>query len=122
MNARCAACAIDFEQKQATQRFCSARCRQRGHRGGAASRSAPRPGLVGVTERELEQAGRLDTRLGQMAVALAEKLAAGRDTGSAMAAVSREFRSVMDEAMRGAMIETDELDELAARRDSKRAG
>jgi len=75
-----------------------------------------------VTERELEQAGRLDTRLGQMAVALAEKLAAGRDTGSAMAAVSREFRSVMDEAMRGAMIETDELDELAARRDSKRAG
>ncbi len=79
-------------------------------------------GLFEALRRELESAGRLETALGQQAIALAVKLSSPFDTGSAMAAVSRELRAVREEALRGAEQVADPLDELRLRRDAKRAG
>ncbi len=79
-------------------------------------------GLLEALRRELAAAGRLDTALGQQALALAVKLSSPFDTGSAMAAVSRELRAVREEALRGAEQVADPLDELRLRRDAKRAG
>ncbi len=79
-------------------------------------------GLVEALRRELVDAGRLDTALGQQAIVLAVKLSSPFDTGSAMTAVSRELRAVREEALRGAEQAADLLDELRLRRDAKRAG
>ncbi len=82
-------------------------------------------GLVEALRRELESAGRLETALGQQAVALAVKLASPFDTGSAMAAVSRELRAVREAALGGAGQDASPLsrarDELAARRSRRSA-
>lgn len=118
----CAACATDFVGKNSRAKYCSDTCRKRGLRGGTAPAKAKPSGLVAVTRRDLEQADRLETVLGQQAMGLAEKLSSGRDTGSAMAALSKEFRAVLDAALDGAVVVSDGLDELAERRDRKRAG
>jgi uncharacterized protein YoaH (UPF0181 family) len=47
---------------------------------------------------------------------LAELMTGGYDTGSAVAAMSRELRAVMAEALKGAAQAVDPMDELAARR------
>jgi hypothetical protein len=78
-------------------------------------------GLVEVTRRELEAADRLDTVLGQQAVALAQRLASPHETGASVATMSRELRAVMVEAMRGVAVTADRVDEMKARRDAKLA-
>jgi hypothetical protein len=83
------------------------------------------PGSVVESVRaELETAGRLDNSLGQQALSLASRLDGGSsfDTGSALAAVSRELRSVMELALRDATTVADPLDEFTARRERKAAG
>jgi hypothetical protein len=70
---------------------------------------------------ELQAAGRADTALGQQALALAERVNNPRDTGSAIAALSKELRAVMVEALKGAEVAADPLDELRARRDRIRS-
>ncbi len=127
----CEACGQGLEGKRPHARFCGPACRKRGsrrsappNRGRTEDVAAPIEdgGLVEALRRELETAGRLDTALGQQALALAVKLASPFDTGSAMAAVSRELRAVRGEALRGAEQVADPLDELRLRRDAKRAG
>ncbi len=106
-------------------RFCDATCRKRASRRPDEAPGTFEPdggGLLDALRRELEAAGRLDTALGQQALALAVKLSSPFDTGSAMAAVSRELRAVREEALRGAEQAADPLDELRLRRDAKRAG
>jgi hypothetical protein len=54
-------------------------------------------------------------------VFLAERLSASTfDTGSAVAAVSRELRATMTAALADVPVANDPLDELRARRDRKR--
>ncbi len=121
----CTACGDSLEGRPGKTRFCDATCRKRGSRRPEPPASADAPddgGLVEALRRELVDAGRLDTALGQQALALAVKLASPFDTGSAMAAVSRELRAVREEALRGAEQVADPLDELRLRRDAKRAG
>ncbi len=125
MNRECDACGTEYEAQRRTSRYCSTRCRMRASRRIEAPVAAESPGsgeLVEALRRELADAGRLDTALGQQALALAVKLASPFDTGSAMAAVSRELRAVREEALRGAEQVADPLDELRLRRDAKRAG
>ncbi len=125
MNRECDACGTEYEAQRKTSRYCSTRCRMRASRRIEAPVAAESPGsgeLVEALRRELADAGRLDTALGQQALALAVKLASPFDTGSAMAAVSRELRAVREEALRGAEHVADPLDELRLRRDAKRAG
>lgn len=79
-------------------------------------------GVVAATAKELADAGRLDTVLGQLALKLAVRLeSAVFDTGSAFAALSKELRAVAAAAVAGAHVEEDEVDELQARRDEKKA-
>ncbi len=121
----CAACRRPLTGKRSDARFCDATCRKRGSRRPETPVAAETPdsgGLLDALRRELDDAGRLETALGQQAIALAVKLASPHDTGSAMAAVSRELRAVREEALRGAEQAADPLDELRLRRDAKRAG
>jgi uncharacterized protein YoaH (UPF0181 family) len=71
---------------------------------------------------ELEAAGKLRTSFGAMAVFLAQRIsAAGYDTGSAIAALSKELREVMAKALEGVQLGDAPLKELERRRDAKRA-
>lgn len=73
--------------------------------------------LVEAVRRELTEANRLDTALGRQAMALAERMAEA--SGAAMAALSKELRSVMASATQGADQAMDPIDELKLRRDRK---
>jgi hypothetical protein len=66
-----------------------------------ASQPAP-SALVEAVTAELEAAGKLRTSFGAMAVFVAQRIsAAGYDTGSAIAALSKELREVMAQGTRG---------------------
>jgi hypothetical protein len=129
----CASCGKTFTPKAPTARFCSNSCRQKALR----DRKAGRPeggeqvvtlpvtgvatGTVAATLAELTQAGRVDTHLGQAALALATRI----DSATAVmgfAALVKELRSTMVEALRGAAREPDIVDELEERRERKFAG
>ena len=99
----CDDCGSDYEARSARSRFCSDACRVRSSR----KSSPPDPEvvssdpLVKATTRELEAAGKLDTRIGHQALALARRMATGIETGGGVAALSRELRSVLDAAIGG---------------------
>jgi hypothetical protein len=57
--------------------------------------------------------------LGQQAILLAGRIGAPFDTGSSVAAVSKELRAVMVKALEHAEVGADPLDQLRARRLSK---
>lgn len=65
------------------------------------------------TYSELSKAGRVDSPMGQAALVLARRLdVGGKDTGSSTAAVARELRATLEEALRGVVPEADRLDDL----------
>lgn len=73
--------------------------------------------LVDAVRKELGDAGRLDTTIGGQALTLAEAMdGAG---GAALAALSRELRTVMASALQGVKQAMDPIDELRLRRDRK---
>lgn len=118
----CAGCGDSIEARHPSAKYCSDTCRQRGSRKGrqaAAQQLTADYPLVAAVRAELEAADRLDSALGQQAVALAQHMASPFDTGSARAAVSRELRAVMDAALADAPKAADALDELASRRQQK---
>jgi len=78
--------------------------------------------LADTVRDELRSAGQLNSALGAQAVRLAERMESPFDTGSAIAALSRELRAVMTEALQDASRAVDPLDELAQRRLQKAAG
>lgn len=125
MDVTCAICEQTFEAKNSRARYCSSTCRSRGNRAGIAQSDAPRAGsgLVEATRRELEDAGRLDTVLGQQALELAARIVSPTSTGAAVGSLSKELRAVMSEATKGAGAASG-LDELRRRREAKqrRAG
>ena len=79
-------------------------------------------GLGSVTARELEAADRLDTVLGQAALVLARRIESPMETGSSIASMTKQLRETLADALKGAQRVADPLDEIRARRDSKRAG
>lgn len=133
----CAHCGTAFEARTARARYCGSTCRARASekakRDGATPSPAAMPvapvqsaasagGLVEAVRRELEAAQRLDSFLGQQALGLAARIEAGGDTGSAVAALSKELRAVMDAALADAPKAADALDELSERRRRKASG
>jgi hypothetical protein len=117
----CAACGCDFEGKNSRAKYCGSTCRSRGNRAGTSVFDvSPRPaGLLDVTRRDLQAAGRLDTVLGQQAVELAARIVSPMTTGAAVGTLSKELRLVMGQALKGGVV-ANPLDELRARRDRKR--
>lgn len=132
MKRSCDACGQTYEAKRQSSRFCKPNCRvaySRGTRPPAELKVVETPAepasplsttLVGATRKQLEDANRLDTWLGQQALAVAEILASGRGTPAGLAAASRELRETMAAALRGAGAPGSAVlrhrDELAARR------
>ena len=129
---KCDVCSAEYEAKTARSKFCSARCRVRNH-------ERPRPPVPGPqvaaelpsfspevlerTKAELSAANRLDSALGRDALVLADRLdRSSGETGQALAALVRAHREALTEAVRGARVAADPVDELRARRDLKRTG
>jgi hypothetical protein len=80
------------------------------------------PELVTYTRRTLGQAGRLETPEGANAMLLATSIAAGGHTGAAHAALSREYRAALQDALAGAQGATDAVNDLGAARRARIAG
>lgn len=76
---------------------------------------------VEATRQALEEADRLSSAAGVNALLLAAKLDAGGDTGSAMAALSKQHLAALDEALKGARVASNPLDELRERRERRLA-
>jgi hypothetical protein len=128
----CDSCGDAYTAKTARSRYCSDRCKVRYSRGvvvpietkakpspppAAGDDVRPQPaGVLGATIRELELAERLETPAGQAALVLAWRLDGNRDTGSAMATMTRQLRETLAEALKGARREGSKLDELTERR------
>lgn len=138
MRKTCGECTEPFEAKRAAAKYCGDRCRQRAHRSPtkaskpkvlelqaeATSEPAPVVGSVAsATAVELESAGRLESALGQAALALARRIDHGSsETGSGFASLARQHRETLAEAVKGAKTAADPLDELRARRERKLSG
>lgn len=136
MRKTCAMCPTEFEAKRSAAKYCSERCKKRAQRRPGGTKAAkvlaisaeppsetPLGGTAAATAAELERAGRLETALGQAALALAYRIDAGvGETGSSLAALVREHRATLAEAVRDARQKADPLDELRARRERKLAG
>jgi len=133
MTRACDVCGVKYEAKRLASRFCSPACRKRHQRNpqSAAPVVLPvigDPGAVdgpvlSATRADLHAAGRLGGPLGQAALLLAGRLdRSEREPGTSLAALVREHRAALAEAVRGAKRAVDPVDELRARRDSRRAG
>ena len=134
MHRACDYCGAEYEAKHPSSRFCTAVCRKRNQRNPRPAPVATHPsvanlpdpggsGLTDATRVELGAAGRLDSALGRAALLLAQRLdVSDREPGTALAALIREHRAALAEAVRGAKAAADPVDELRARRDRKRTG
>lgn len=126
MQRKCATCGDPYTAKRAHSKFCGDTCRKRARRSPAsktepvADTSRDIGGLVSATTRELEEAGRLGSMLGQVALELARRIATRAETGSAVASMTKQLRETMAGALVGAVVVDDPLDELRGRRDAKR--
>lgn len=132
MRKACAECGEEFEAKRTAAMYCSGRCTKRAQRrpnpqeGPAPVREMPvQPSAGSVTastQAELERAGREESAAGQSALALARRIdASSGETGSGVAALVREHRAVLAEALKDAETAADPIDELRTRRERKLA-
>ena len=129
MTRSCDSCGASYESIRATSRFCTPKCRKRGSRSptkSAPSHSVPEIvpdglGLLATVVRELEAANVLDTVLGQLAVEIVGRVLNRAETGSAVAALTKQLRDTMTAALASSVVVVaDPLDELRNRRDNKR--
>jgi hypothetical protein len=130
MEHACGSCRTSFTAKSPLSRYCSSRCAKRAQRTGLA-RSAQGAATIAqppaVTQEvetavraTLEDAGRLSTPLGQVALALARRLdAPGGDTGAGLAALAKQLAATLAAATADARPTGDLLTDLRARRDRK---
>lgn len=116
--------------------YCGERCKKRAQRNPgrpANGTSVPVAGLAQVspirestgrvaamTERKLLDAGRLDTVMGAVAMALAAKVdEPGLDTGSSLAAVTRELDRCLERALEGVRVAETPLERQRRSREMK---
>lgn len=128
----CDVCGEPFVAVRENARFCGATCRKRHSRNPAAAApvAAVAPLAVGevasieeATRAQLDAVDRAGSPLGQIALLLARRLDENRrESGMGVAAVVREHSRVLAEAVRGAAVAADPVDQLRERRDRKRAG
>ena len=123
----CNVCRSSYEAKRPNAKYCSDRCRKRAQRAPdqpvipLSVVNMPPPAedgsLTAATLAELTTADRLNSSLGQAAMLLARRLdGGGNDTGSSVAALVREHRSTLADAVKDAKVAADPLDQLARRR------
>ena len=124
----CDYCATTYTAKTARSRFCSVKCRTRNHERPDLARVVPlepaptaperdvRGPVAAATFAELSAHDRQDTALGLGALNLASALDNPAETGSARAALHRQWTVAMDQALEGVARANDPLDQLAERR------
>ena len=126
MTRNCDVCRRAYTAKDPRSRYCGETCRKRQLRGTEVRVEVPVTGeslaLVTVTKSALKDAGKLDSVQGQLAMTIAATIAAGGDTASGLASLSKELRAVMAEALGNAKVVGDAMDELEAKKRMKRAG
>ncbi len=130
-NRRCDACGTPYEAKRPSSKFCGDVCRKRATRGAPlavlevdADPAAEMAGTVAAVRTELEAVEQSTSALGAMALALAARIDHSvRETGPALASLTRELRLTLDEARasgRHAASIAEKLgDQLAQRRASR---
>lgn len=123
MTGSCEVCGEAYEFSRPSARFCSPKCRTRAHRDPGAVRkpSAPQPPVqagivVAAVRAELGAAGRDQSYLGSVALTLADRMD-GSKSIMGYAAMAKELRLTMDQALVGAKVAVDPVDELRLRRD-----
>ena len=126
MRKSCSVCGSPYEARLARRRYCSDRCRQRRRAHpdlvSAVVVEDPAPVAPGPVEVAVRRALAGADRSGAPAVlALAKKLDGypASESGSGLAALSRELRAGMRHALAGRPLAVDPLDELRARRERK---
>lgn len=128
---KCELCGEPFDAKRSTAKYCSPRCRQQARRVAkdepttAAPPADPSTGeavprIVKLTTDEVKRLGKADSVLGEQAIELAWRIVSRKDTGSAIAAVSRELDRIMLRLAAGAATQEDQLASARRRRDEKR--
>lgn len=126
----CPVCGREFEGNTRA-RFCGPTCRAKSHKAKAAGVVLPLPTpaatadvhpLLRATMDNLAAADRLDTPLGLAAVELAYRMSQPLQTGSSVAALVREYRVTLSEALKGAGDRTDAVDEFTRRLRAKTGG
>lgn len=133
MKRKCDSCGKAYEAKTARSKFCGPTCRVRASRGAVVvalnppSQDTDQPkadaaGIAPAVARQLEEAKRLDTPLGQAALTLARRIDSSRDTGAAMASMTRELRATLADALQGVAQEGNRVDDLRARRLKRLSG
>ncbi len=130
MERACDSCRTLYTPRSPLSRYCGSRCAKRAQRTGLA-RSAQGAAMIAeppaatqevqtAVRATLEDAGRLSTPLGQVALALARRLdSPSGDTGSAVAAMARQLQATLSAATADVRPAGDLLHELRARRDRK---
>lgn len=83
----CEVCGVEFEGTSRA-RFCGGTCRKRNHDRG---QTPGTPGLSEQVRRELERLGRMDSLEGAQALQVAERMESPTESGSAVAALSRDL-------------------------------
>jgi len=131
MQRECESCGRSYTARRASSRFCGDTCGKRSQRARAAGiplratttgdHPAPPSELERATVAELDAVGRLESVAGQIALELAYRVASGYESGAAVAALVKELRVTMAEALAGVAPAADPLDEIRARRDRKQS-
>lgn len=120
---QCDACGHLYTAQRATSRFCSSTCRARVARGQVPNPQTSTRVAGDITEavrRELQAVDREATPLGQTAISLAMALDGVQAGASGIAALARELRATMTDAMAGATTGRTPLDDLRERYNRRR--
>ena len=131
----CPVCGKPIEGR-ADKQFCGGTCSKRARRAAANVTHLPLRSVDGIADEprassdggavyaaalaELTEAGREGTTLGKAALALAARIDAQQDSGSALATAVRQLGETMTAATKGARGAKTELERLRERRDAKR--
>lgn len=132
MERSCDNCGGAYEAKRPSSRFCSDLCRKRSSRSPVPTESFGSVHTDGgevvrfVGPVETAAVGLIDLRQmtgtpqAEMALALARRLDSPKETGSAVASMTKQLRDLMDDLDRRGVRVADPLDELRSRREAKR--
>lgn len=129
MTLHCEHCQSPFEASNSRAKFCSKRCKTAAYRHRLRIANSPPPTALGspfcsrtfdACQAALLAAGRVDSYLGAAALALAEQVDRSGLPTAGYAALVKELRATMTAALQDTHRAPDQLDELRARRDSKR--
>lgn len=130
MQRHCDECGKPYAARRPTSKFCGPNCRTRAARrrkaGGAEpvhAATAEHLATGRLAAATAEELGSLaNTADGILLLALAERIDSASDTGSSIAALSREYAARKGELMEAQPRVADPFDELRAMRERRRAG